>query len=139
MKTNRSLLGATAILCTLSGTMTAEAANEAIYAASSNGFAVQSMQQQSIIVKGTITDNYGAVIGASVVVKGTTNGTVTDMEGNFVLTVNKGDCLVISYVGYKNQEIIIKDTQPLSIKLAEDTEALDEVVVVGYGTQKKPT
>lgn len=137
MKTNRSLLGATAILCTLSGTMTAEAANEAIYAASSNGFAVQSMQQQSITVKGTITDNYGAVIGASVVVKGTTNGTVTDMEGNFVLTVNKGDCLVISYVGYKNQEIIIKDAQPLSIKLAEDTEALDEVVVVGYGTQKK--
>ena len=135
MKSNKSFLGKTVMLCALSGTMSVYAANNT-NAALNNIVTVQSVNQE-ITVKGTITDNYGAIIGASIVVKGTTNGTVTDMEGNFTLNVNKGDCLVISYVGYKPKEIIVKENQTLDIKLEEDSETLEEVVVVGYGTQKK--
>lgn len=94
--------------------------------------------QQNGACKGIVKDATGeAVIGASVVVKGTTNGTITDFDGNFSLdNVKKGDVLVISYVGYQTQEIKWNST-PLKVVLKEDSKTLSEVVVVGYGTQKK--
>lgn len=100
--------------------------------------AVQIVQQQKITVKGTVSDAMGPVIGASVVEKGnSSNGTITDMDGNFSLSVSPGATLVVSYVGYKVQEVPVTNGKPLNIKLKEDNEMLDEVVVVGFGTQKK--
>ena len=93
---------------------------------------------QGKTVSGTVLDKSGeSVIGASVVVKGTTNGTITDMDGNFSLEVSPNSILVVSYIGYKDQEIPVNNQTSFNIKLAEDSQALDEVVVVGYGTQKK--
>ena len=90
------------------------------------------------IIKGTILDATGMpVIGANVVVKGTTNGTITDMDGKFSLEVDKNAILVVSYIGYANQEIKVGNQNTLSITMKEDAEALDELVVVGYGVQKK--
>ncbi len=94
--------------------------------------------QQSKQVKGTIVDATGMpVIGANVMVKGTTNGTITDMDGNFSLEADNNAILVVSYIGFANQEIKVGNQTNLSITMKEDAEALDEVVVVGYGTQKK--
>lgn len=96
------------------------------------------ISQQSGKISGIVEDNLGPVIGASVVVKGTTNGTVTDMNGQFSLNgVKKGDIIVISYIGYVTQEIKYTGQTALKISLKEDTQNLDEVVVVGFGTQKK--
>lgn len=95
------------------------------------------ISQQQSSVKGVVEDALGPVVGASVVVKGTTNGTVTDMDGNFELNVNKGDVIVISYIGYITQEITYTGQTSLKINLQEDTQKLEEVVVVGYGVQKK--
>lgn len=94
-----------------------------------------SQQQKSL--KGTIVDDFGPVAGASVIVKGTTNGTVTDMDGNFVLDVKNGDVIQISFIGYLTQEIKYTGQSTLKVSLKEDTQKLEEVVVVGYGTQKK--
>lgn len=92
--------------------------------------------QSQLKITGNVVDTQGEpIIGASVVVKGTSNGTITDFEGNFQLNTEKKGSLVISYIGYVTKEVTIKPT--LKIVLAEDTKALDEVVVVGYGTQKK--
>jgi TonB-linked SusC/RagA family outer membrane protein len=89
-------------------------------------------------VTGTVSDEKGeSVIGASVVVKGTTNGITTDVDGNFSLNVPENAVLQVSYVGYLTQEIPVGNQTSLSITLAEDTQALDEVVVIGYGTAKK--
>ena len=100
--------------------------------------ASNTINQQSKLVKGTIVDATGMpVIGANVMVKGTTNGTITDMDGNFSLEAPVGATLVVSYVGYSNQEIKVGNQKNLSIALKEDSEALDELVVVGYMTQKK--
>ena len=93
--------------------------------------------QQSETATGTVVDAMGPVIGASVVVKGTTNGVITDFDGNFALeNVKKGDVIQISFVGYITQEVVWNG-QPLNITLKEDNEMLEEVVVVGYGSQKK--
>lgn len=96
------------------------------------------VQQQDKVCKGVVLDATGlSVIGASVVVKGTTNGSITGLDGDFSLSgVEVGATLQISFVGYVSQEIVW-DGQPLKITLLEDTQMLDEVVVVGYGTQKK--
>lgn len=94
-----------------------------------------SQQQKSL--KGTVNDVLGPVAGASVVVKGTTNGTVTDLDGNFVLEVNNGDVIQVSFIGYITQEIKYTGQATLAVNLVEDTQKLEEVVVVGYGTQKK--
>lgn len=92
---------------------------------------------QASIIKGQVVDVNGVpVIGASILVKGTTDGTITDIDGFFQLNNAKGT-LVISYIGYKTQEIEIKGRTDFKIVLKEDSEILDEVVVVGYGTQKK--
>ncbi|MCD8166924.1 MAG: TonB-dependent receptor, partial [Bacteroides sp.] len=92
-------------------------------------------------VQGTVfseTDNE-PIIGANVMVKGTTNGTITDLEGHFALQASADAILVVSYVGYVTQEIELRGRHSLTIRLKEDTGLLDEVVVVGYGTQKKET
>ncbi len=93
-------------------------------------------QLQSITVTGIILDTAGEpVIGASVVEKGTTNGGITDLNGRFTLNVKPGATLKISYVGYETQEV--KATKTMKVVLKEDSEMLSEVVVVGYGSQKK--
>lgn len=95
---------------------------------------------QTGTVKGQVLDVSGEpIIGASVVLKGTTTGTITDIDGNFSLpNVTKG-ILLVSFIGYKTQEIPTDGKSPVNVTLKEDTEVLDEVVVVGYGTQKKAT
>ena len=91
-------------------------------------------------VSGVIVDNQGIpVIGANVVEKGTANGTITDIDGKFTLEVSGNATLQVSYIGYNTQELSVLGKTDFSIKLGEDTQALDEVVVVGYGTQKKIT
>lgn len=107
------------------------------YAADTVVSTVNTVQQNSVC-KGIIKDATGEpIIGAAVVVKGTTNGVVTDIDGNFELSdVKKGDVLQISYVGYVTQEIVFNG-QALNVVLKEDTGMLEEVVVVGYGVQKK--
>ncbi|WP_303025805.1 carboxypeptidase-like regulatory domain-containing protein [uncultured Parabacteroides sp.] len=96
------------------------------------------ISQQSGKCSGIVEDDFGPVAGASVIVKGTTNGIMTDMDGNFTLEgVKKGDIIVISFIGYTTQEIPYTGQASLQIKLVEDTQKLDEVVVVGFGTQKK--
>lgn len=94
--------------------------------------------QQNSVCKGVINDASGAgIIGASVMVKGSTNGTITNMDGDFTLNgVKKGDVIIVSYMGYKTQEVKWDGT-PIHLTLKEDTEVLDEIVVVGYGVQKK--
>lgn len=98
---------------------------------------VASPQQAKHSIKGVVEDSLGPIAGANVVEKGTTNGTITDMDGNFSLEVSPNSILVVSYIGYKDQEIPVNNQTSFNIKLAEDSQALDEVVVVGYGTQKK--
>ena len=93
---------------------------------------------QESVVKGKIVDAIGEpVIGASVQVKGTSTGVISDINGNFSIAAPGDAVLVISYVGYRTQEIKLNGRMNLNIKLEEDAELLDEVVVVGYGTQKK--
>ena len=88
-------------------------------------------------VTGTVTDNVGPVIGASVMEKGTNNGAITDLDGNYTITVRPGATLVFSSIGYATQEIAVGSQSVINVVLGEDTEFLDEVVVVGYGTMKK--
>ena len=93
---------------------------------------------QNVTLKGNVKDANGeAIIGASVLEKGTTNGTVTDFDGNFILSAPQGSTITISFVGYKPQEIINQGQSNLIVVLKEDTEVLDEVVVIGYGQVKK--
>ena len=107
---------------------------------SSNAYAagdVQNVQQATKKITGTVVDAQGPVIGASVMEKGTTNGTVTDFDGNFTLNVNPGATIVLSYIGYETQEIKVGNQSNFNITLNEDDAVLEEVVVVGYGVQKK--
>lgn len=93
---------------------------------------------QNITVKGIVKDGAGeSVIGASVLQKGTTNGTITDFEGGFTLNLPSKAVIVVSFVGYKTQEISVAGKTDLTVTLTEDTQLLGNVVVVGYGTQKK--
>lgn len=101
-------------------------------------FIKNSQQQHNFIVSGMVTDENGEpVIGANVVEKGTTNGVVTDVNGEYTLNVRKGAVLLISYVGYISKEVTIVNQRTINIELREDNQNLDEVVVVGYGVQKK--
>lgn len=102
--------------------------------------AAQTVQaaQQTGSVKGQVTDRLGeAVIGATIKVKDANTGTVTDFNGNFTLDVKAAGVLVVSYIGYATTEVAFTPGQTISITLEEDATALDEVVVVGYGVQKK--
>lgn len=97
-----------------------------------------SVLQEKKMVNGVVVDATGMpVIGANVMVKGTTNGTITDMDGKFSLEVPEDATLQVSYIGFANQEIKVGNQTNLSITMKEDAEALDELVVVGYGVQKK--
>ena len=98
---------------------------------------VANAQQRN--VQGMVTDPNGEpIIGASVVVKGTTNGTITDFDGKFTLSnVPEKGIITITYIGYKGQDIPVAGKSTLKVTLAEDTETLDEVVVVGYGAERK--
>lgn len=103
------------------------------------GLTVQSVQQQGRKITGQVVDDKTGdpLIGVNVKVKGTTMGTITDLDGRFTLTVTtKNPVIVVSYIGYSQQELTASGNQ-LNIKLKEDAMALDEVVVVGYGVQKK--
>lgn len=89
-------------------------------------------------VVGNVSDVYGEpIIGATVIEKGTSNGTATDIDGKFSLNLSSGSTIEISYIGYISQEIKVSDNESLNIVLVEDLQTLDEVVVVGFGTQKK--
>ena len=99
---------------------------------------VLSVTQQLITVKGTVVDaNEEPLIGVNVSVKGTLTGAITDIEGQFTLSVKAGDVLVFSYIGYQKQEVTAQAGRPLKVILREDSETLDEVVVIGYGTSRK--
>ena len=103
-----------------------------------SGSMITNVTQQSNAIKGVVVDNNGEpIIGASVVVKGTTNGIVTDLDGKFALNVEKGAILEISYIGYQTLDVKVGAKKMITVTLKEDNELLDEVVVVGYGTQKK--
>ena len=91
------------------------------------------------MITGTVTDSHGPVIGASVIVKGTTSGVITDVDGNFKLEVPIGATIVISYVGYKDKEIKYTGESTLKIELNENVQELQEVQVVAYGATKKVT
>lgn len=105
--------------------------------ATSPNFAVNSVQQ-SKKVTGNVSDAEGPIIGASVVEKGNAgNGTVTDLDGNFVLNVKPGATIVITYIGYQKQEIVVGNQSNFNVTMKTDDKTLEEVVVVGYGVQKK--
>lgn len=96
-----------------------------------------SISQQAKKVTGTVTDAKGEpLLGVNVVVKGTTNGTITDLDGKYSLEVEPNSILVVSYIGYVSQQIPASG-EVVNVTLKEDTQNLDEVVVVGYGTQQK--
>ena len=99
--------------------------------------APQEVQQATKKITGTVVDAMGPVIGASVVEKGTTNGTVTDFDGNFSLNVKPGATIVISFIGFETQEIKVGNQDNFQITMKDDNAVLEEVVVVGYGVQKK--
>ena len=92
---------------------------------------------QNKTVRGTVSDAQGPAIGVSVMEKGTQNGVTTDLDGNYVITVKPGATLVFSSIGYAVQEIAVGSQSVINVVLKEDTEFLDEVVVVGYGTMKR--
>ena len=108
------------------------------FAASSGGVnAPQQSAQQTKRITGVVSDAMGPVIGASVAVKGTTNGTSTENDGQFSLNVSPGQTLVVTYVGYLTKEVKVGQQNNYDIFIEEDQQLLDEVVVVGYGTMKK--
>ena len=95
-------------------------------------------QQSTKKITGKVVDQSGeSIIGANVVEKGTTNGSITDVDGNFTLSVDPNSTLIFSYIGYTTMEIPVSGKTDLTVTLREDTEMLDEVVIVGYGTMKK--
>ncbi|MGM9752984.1 MAG: SusC/RagA family TonB-linked outer membrane protein [Candidatus Cryptobacteroides sp.] len=96
-----------------------------------------SLMGQTKVVKGVVSDNVGPVYGASVLEKGTMNGAITDLDGNFSLSVPKGAVIVVSSIGFKDVEILIGDQDVYNVTLEEDRLLLDDVVVVGYGVMKK--
>ena len=100
-------------------------------------FAIQA-NAQNITVTGTVSDNLGPVIGASIQVEGTSNGCITDIDGNYTLpNVPSNATLVFSYIGYQTQKIAVAGKTHINVMLSEDSQLLQEVVVVGYGVQRK--
>ena len=97
------------------------------------------MHSQQTQVSGTVLsseDNY-PIVGANVLLKGQNSGTSTDFDGNFQISANKGAVLVFSYIGFETQEVVLADQKSIQIVLKPNTAALDEIVVIGYGTQTK--
>ncbi|MFA6875128.1 MAG: TonB-dependent receptor [Parabacteroides sp.] len=102
-------------------------------------FCFQPIMAQDILIKGRVEDATTGeeIIGANVVVKGTTNGAATNLEGNFELNTAVNSTLVISYIGYIEQEIVVRNSSPLTIRMEDDAFQLGEIIAVGYGSQKK--
>ncbi|MEP4947027.1 MAG: carboxypeptidase-like regulatory domain-containing protein, partial [Flavobacteriaceae bacterium] len=101
---------------------------------------IQLFAQDSYSLSGNVTDaNNVPIPGANVVILNTTRGTQTDFDGNYAIQVSNGDVLSFSYIGYASQQVIVNGQATINISMAEDLSELDEVVVVGYGTQKKST
>lgn len=123
----------------LSASMGAVSANPYVDALGSTQpyFIHTSMQQNKITVVGIVKDASGPLTGVNVIEKGTTNGTITDLDGKFTLNVSPKAVLVMSFIGYKDLEVKVNNRNSLNVKMSEDTQALEEIVVVGYGTQKK--
>lgn len=134
--TKKMVLGASLVLITTGSMWAAEAGHKSALA---HADIVASITQQKAI-KGRVLDAFGEpIIGANVMVKGTVNGVITDIDGNFTLeNVSPGSTLQVSYIGYITQEMkVTGGSADLKITLKEDAQALDEVVVVGYGSEKK--
>ncbi len=121
------------------GTITYEFANNYISLRNSDSDEQLFIQQQAAKkITGSVTDADGEpIIGANVVEKGTTNGVITDIDGNFSLNVSQDAILKVSYIGYQPQEVPVGNQEDLTIRLLDDFQALEEVVIVGYGTQRK--
>ena len=92
---------------------------------------------QQVTVSGKVSDNVGPLPGVNIVEKGTTNGVTTDFDGNYTISVGADATLVFSYIGYTTQEIPLDGNTTLNVTLLEDAQALDEVVIVGFGSQAK--
>ena len=121
-------------LILVAGAMTLPVSASADFAPEKHETAIS---QQNGKVTGTVEDEFGPIAGASVVVKGTTNGTITDTEGNFSLSdVKNGSVIQISFIGYATKEVTYTGQSSLSVLLAEDTQKLDEVVVTAMGIKK---
>lgn len=126
------------LLCSAIGFTSLNAMAESTNNAINETLSVLRTNQGNLTIKGTISDKTGPIIGAYVIIKGTTNGVITDIDGNFTLeNVKKGDILQVSFIGYSTKEIKISNNNNLHIQLDEDTQSLEEVVVVGYGSQRK--
>ena len=128
-------MGATMFLASV-GVASADPANQGIEVPVTDLLSV-SPQQAKKTVTGIVEDAMGPIAGANVVEKGTTNGTITDMDGKFTLDVSPNAVLVVSFIGYTEQQIPVGNQTSFTIQIKEDSQALDEVIVVGYGTQKK--
>lgn len=105
--------------------------------APSESRSVAEAQQNKITVKGVVEDVEGPIIGANIIEKGTTNGVITDFDGAFSISVAPNATLVFSYIGYDTQEIAVNGRTTINVTMSEDTQTLEELVVVGYGVQKK--
>ncbi|WP_297901409.1 TonB-dependent receptor [uncultured Parabacteroides sp.] len=134
MEFSSKILRFTGVLC-VAGTLQGIPST---FAAVPDMIPATTQQDDVYTLTGTVIDQAGIpVIGANIIEKGTTNGTVTDFDGNFSIQVKKNAILSVSFIGYVSQDIAVKGNNQLNIILKEDSQALDEVVVVGYGTQKK--
>ena len=99
---------------------------------------VEKVEIQENIISGTVVDKDGVPLpGVNIIVRGTSTGTQTDFDGNYTIKANKGAVLVFSYLGYKSRNITVADAINVDVVMHEEASALDEIVVVGYGTQKK--
>lgn len=115
-----------------------EIKNGKIYLFEKTSIPTKYSEQQKKKITGVVNDQQGTpIIGANVLIKGTSNGTVTDLNGNFTIEVSGKPILLISYIGYIPQEVLVGDVSVVNVRLVEDTKRIDEVVVVGYGTQRK--
>ena len=100
-------------------------------------FIASSLAQETNMLKGQVTGDEGSVPGANVIIKGTTNGTVTNLDGNYSLEVSPGDTIIFSFIGYLNEELAYTNQEVFDIMLISDITELDQVVVIGYGDVKK--
>ena len=108
------------------------------FAENTHEVTVLNAQQQTRKAVGVVTDKTGeAIIGANVIVKGTTNGTITDMDGRFELDVPNNATLQVSYIGFNTQEIVFTGQPSIEVQLVDDTQALDEVVVTALGIKRE--
>lgn len=123
----------------LSGTPISYALNGAhIVLSSHSGGSTEGNQQETIRISGIVRDEQGPLTGVSVIVKGTSQGTVTDLDGKYMITVSgRQAVLVYSFIGYIRQEATVGNRSAIDIQMEEDLQQIDEVIVIGYGTQKK--